>query len=77
MAAKPSPALRACITAERIAETQRVWGKYLGRSIPEEEAIEMLVNVHRAIEVLARAVSERKQGGSAHEGDYLGARIEP
>ena len=77
LAARPSPALRICITAERIAETQRVWGNYLGRPIPEEEAIEMLVNVHQVIEVLAGAVSERKQGGSAHEGDNLGARIEP
>jgi len=46
----------AWITSERIAETQRVWGEYLGRPIPEDEAIEMLVNVRRLAEVLAKAV---------------------
>ena len=45
----------AWITGERIAETQRVWGEFLSRPIPEDEAIEMLVNVRRLAEVLAKA----------------------
>ena len=38
------------MTDELIADTQRVWSKQLGRDIPRDEAIEMLMNVKRIAE---------------------------
>ena len=75
-AATSRPPVRGWITDEMIAETQQVWGAYLGRPVPEDEAIEMLVNVHRLAEVLAKAVRKQKKGG-ARERRNLGARVEP
>ena len=45
---------------ERIAEARRVWSKAYGRVICEEEAIEILMNVRRLVEVLLRAEEEKE-----------------
>lgn len=42
------------IDDDLIAVTQRVWSKRLGRAVPEDEAVEMLVNVQRFGEALRR-----------------------
>lgn len=36
------------ITDELLAETRRVWSRYLGRVVTDDEAIEMLMNVRNA-----------------------------
>lgn len=47
------------IEDDLIAYTRDVWGKYLGRPVSEEEAIDMLVNIKQ----LTRLLLER--GGMA------------
>jgi hypothetical protein len=42
----------AWITDELIAETRRVWSPHYGRVISEDEAIEILHNVKRFVELL-------------------------
>jgi hypothetical protein len=49
------PLAHAWITDHLIKETQQVWSEHLGRSVPEEEAIEMLINLRRLAEALAQA----------------------
>jgi hypothetical protein len=41
------------ITKDLFAETRRVWSKAYGRIIPDEEVIEILMNVRRLAEVLS------------------------
>ena len=48
------------VSDKRIAETRRVWSKAYGRVISEDEAVEMLTNVHRLAEVLLRAEMEKE-----------------
>jgi len=40
------------ISDELLVETADVWSRELGRSVSEEEAIEMLLNVKRLLETL-------------------------
>ncbi len=51
------------IPDDLITYTQEVWERFLGRPVPKEEAIEMLVNARRVAEVLCKAASalEEKQ----------------
>lgn len=49
------------LTDERIAEARRVWSKVYGRTISEDEAIEILSNVHRLAEVLVNAEEEKRK----------------
>ena len=42
----------AWITGDLLDETRSVWSRYLGRPVPEEEAVEMLLNVKRLAEAL-------------------------
>lgn len=42
---------------ELVSYTQEVWGRFLGRPVPKEEAVEMLANARRVAEVFGRAAS--------------------
>ncbi len=53
------PLAQAWITDELIAENQRVWSRAYGRSISEQEAVEIIMNLHRFAEALLRAKRER------------------
>lgn len=55
LAGPPRPLSEAWITDELIAETRRVWSRHLGRSVSDDEAIEMLVNVRNAALAILRA----------------------
>jgi len=47
------------ITDELVAETRRVWSRYLRRVVTDEEAIEMLINVRNAaLAILGIGVDE-------------------
>ena len=46
------PAKRGFITEERIAEAQRVWSIVYQRPVSQDEAREILMNVHRLGQVL-------------------------
>lgn len=47
------------ITDELLAETRRVWSRYLGRVVTDEEAIEILINVRNAaLAILGIGVDE-------------------
>lgn len=47
------------ITDELLAETRRVWTRYLGRVVTDDEAIEMLINVRNAaLAILGIGVDE-------------------
>ena len=48
----------AWITADLLAKTQRVWSKAYRRSVDENEAIEILMNVKQLAEVLLKAGKE-------------------
>lgn len=54
------------MTDELIADTQRVWARRLGRDIPRDEAIEMLMNVKRIAEAFHWAA--QTGGGQRHFG---------
>jgi hypothetical protein len=53
------PLAQAWITPELIAENQRVWSRAYGRDISEEEAVEIIMNLHRFAEAVLRARRER------------------
>ncbi len=53
------PLAQAWITDELIAENRRVWSKAYGRSISEDEAVEIIMNLHRFAEAVLRAKRER------------------
>ena len=55
------PLSLAWIDDEWLAETIDVWSEFLGRPVPEEEAIEMLLNVKQLAEVLLSAGQESKE----------------
>ena len=48
------------ITDELFAETRRVWSKAYGRTITDEEVVEILVNVRRLAEALLHASQSRR-----------------
>ena len=54
----------AWLNPERIRETQRVWGIFLGREVTEAEAMDMLVNVRRFVDVIAKATHKSECGRS-------------
>ena len=55
------PLSMAWITADLLAKTQRVWSKAYRRSVDENEAIEILMNVKQLAEVLLKAKQEVKK----------------
>ena len=55
------PSSIAWMTDELIAETRRVWSPHYGRVISEDEAIEILHNVKRFVELLWSIKREREQ----------------
>lgn len=55
------PMTQAWITEELIAETRRVWSPIYGRTISDEEAVEMLTNVKQFVEILLRAKRREQQ----------------
>ena len=57
------PLSLAWITDDLVAYTQEVWARRLERAIPEEEAIEMLVNVKRLAEAMMKAAAP--EGGAS------------
>jgi hypothetical protein len=57
---------------ELIVLTRRVWSRRLGRSVPEDEAVEILVNVQRFGEALCRLAP---QEGADDERRDLGAGV--
>ncbi|MEK7269864.1 MAG: hypothetical protein AAB215_02850 [Planctomycetota bacterium] len=42
---------------ELVSYTQEVWGRFLGRSVPRGEAIEMLADLKRIAEAFRRAAA--------------------
>ena len=56
--AQTRPLSLAWIDDELLAETIAVWSEALDRPVPEEEAIEMLLNVKQMAEVLLKAGRE-------------------
>jgi hypothetical protein len=48
------------ITPELFAETRQVWSKAYGRSITDDEVVEILVNVRRLGEALLHASRSRR-----------------
>jgi hypothetical protein len=63
----------AWLTAERIAETRRVWSPVYGRIISEDEAVDILRNVRRLAAVLVHANDEEL----THECRGMGAGLFP
>jgi hypothetical protein len=49
------------LSVDRIAETRHVWSKAYGRVISDDEAIEILTNVRRLLEILLRAEEEKRR----------------
>jgi hypothetical protein len=66
------PARPLWIDDHMIVFTRRVWSKRLGRPVPEDEAVEILVNVQRFGEALFRL---GPQEGSGDERRDLGAGV--
>lgn len=60
-AAAEQPLSVAWITDELLTYTKEVWSRHLGRPVPEDEAVEMLLNVKRLAEVVLKA--QRTEGG--------------
>jgi len=54
------PLSLAWITDDLVAYTREVWAGHLGRPVPEEEAIEMLVNVKRLAEAMLMAAEKEE-----------------
>lgn len=55
------PLETAWISPELLALTQRVWGRRLGREVPHEEAVEMLLNVKRIAAAFLQAGKEGRK----------------
>lgn len=53
------PLAQAWITPELIAENQRVWSRAYGHNVSEDEAVEIIMNLHRFAEAVLRAKRER------------------
>ena len=53
------PLAQAWITDELIAENQRVWSNAYGRSISEDEAVEIIMNLRRFAEAILQAKRDR------------------
>lgn len=58
--AKPRPLAEAWISDDLLMEAIAVWSRLYRRKVSEEEAVEMLMNVKRAGEVIYRVARERK-----------------
>ena len=50
------PLSAAWITEELLEETRRVWSEKLGRDVPADEAVEILMNVRRFAAALIKAM---------------------
>lgn len=53
------PLVQAWITDDLIAENRRVWSQAYGREISAQEAVEIIMNLHRFAEAALRAKRER------------------
>lgn len=51
------------ITDDLLRYTQEVWSKAYGRTVSEDEALEMLVNIRRLAEVMLRGAERKGVGG--------------
>lgn len=51
------PMIQGWISADLVAYTRKVWERFLGRAVADEEAIEMLVNVKRLAGTLLKAAT--------------------
>jgi hypothetical protein len=60
------------IDDDLVAYTQQVWSRCLARPVPEDEAVEMLVNVRRLGEALYKIIRWK---GEADEGCDLGEGV--
>lgn len=69
------PLSLAWITDDLLRQTREVWSEAYGRSVSEDEAIEMLLNVKRLAEVMLNVT--RKKGGVGDECGDLGACLVP
>ena len=69
------PQSLAWMSDDLLRHTREVWTKAYGRSVSEEEAIEMLLNVKRLAEVVLKIAGE--EGGVEDECCDLGTGIDP
>ncbi|MCO6454779.1 MAG: hypothetical protein J5I93_05715 [Pirellulaceae bacterium] len=60
-AANDALRLHPWITQELFAESQRVWSAAYGRELPDEEVIEILLNIRRLAEALQYASKNRRE----------------
>jgi len=70
-AASERPASIAWITDELLAYTRDVWSRHLGRDVPDDEAVEMLLNVKRLAETIlniTQAEGDADESGDMGEG---------
>ena len=58
---KQEPTKRGFITEERIVEAQRVWAVVYQRPVSQEEAREILMNVHRLGQALKTQILQEQQ----------------
>ncbi len=54
------PLSAAWISPDLLAETRRVWSKVYGRPVTQEEAVHILTNVRRLVEVLMETELEEE-----------------
>jgi hypothetical protein len=60
-AANDALRLHPWISQELFAKSRRVWSKAYGRELPDEEVIEILLNIRRLAEALLYASKNRRE----------------